>query len=998
MYGAGRLRHAATEMPTLYALLALFFCVLVIAPAQAAEPLAGIDCDCDSVGDFVLPEPPVDIKPPSASTSLSPLSHFKVTAEGQLDGTALISVTEVVSATEVLEKVPGVAWGFSPDDDERFVVYYRVAGLTHARVYNLVGLTPKTPIIDTDSLGGSGKVVFSPHGHHALVMWLGSEGPEHFKLRVFDARTGALHHSDHFIFAPPIGLPPGADEVGSVRVGFGPDAEDRSLVYAWIAPNQQKSLRILNLTPGAVRSWQDAQNFPFTWGFSPCGDRFATVWESLPLQKVAYLQSTLDFARLGNVTLPLASPGKVSTTPLEHRVVLPSSTLKLADNLADTACSVTPPPAPVAAFNIGAPRLSRVPVPFNDASNPVQGTLALWHWSFADGTFSNEQNPSHVFASAGTYEVQLTVTNSAGRASSLTKSVVVAENQRPAASFTYVPQPPFTRDNVTFTSTSTDDDGIASVYWTLGEVSGFETTFTSKVCAPSANVTLIVTDHAGQSAEAQLSIPITGSSFVPVEPGEDLQAAADGACLGDTLQLSAGAYAGGVELRGVNLMGIGRAQTFVNGPGDVSVSKGWVLSVQNSRVEGLTLSGGALVVDEFQEQGGGVRVRGEVALHDVDISNNAGVAGVFLENHADGVVITDSALHDNEPAGVVLGCCSELTVARSEIAFHRIGVTVNETGDVLVEDNDFHDNERAIMISASARVSGNRFHDNGTAITASFGSSELAGNLIVKNQVGVIGRDSASAIVTSSTIADNCQIGVQAGTSNISLFNSIVTGNGTNVEGALATSDSNLIGSPGLFVSDSDFHLSTGAAAIDAGVATYLPDWLTQDGDGDVRSDATVDIGWDEWTPGQPTMHLATPSCESIGGAPGDGGAPGGGGAPGEGGSSDQGGAVHDYGGAPDAGASGTPNGGSPAGAMGGTSTTNGGTPAVGAGGSPMAGAGGEDEDGEHRTIDDGCTCRVGTRSHSTFAPSLFGLMLSLWLARRRSTRARSQQVQHHLP
>ena len=41
-------------------------------------------------------------------------------------------------------------------------------------------------------------------------------------------------------------------------------------------------------------------------------------------------------------------------------------------------------------------------------------TVTAWHWDFGDGTTSTEQNPSHTYASAGSYTVNLTVTHSDG--------------------------------------------------------------------------------------------------------------------------------------------------------------------------------------------------------------------------------------------------------------------------------------------------------------------------------------------------------------------------------------------------------------------------------------------------------------------------------------------------------------------------------------------------------------------------------------------------------
>ena len=62
---------------------------------------------------------------------------------------------------------------------------------------------------------------------------------------------------------------------------------------------------------------------------------------------------------------------------------------------------------------------------FNDTSldNPTS-----WSWNFGDGGTDNVQNPTHVFTAAGTYTVQLTVTNAAG---SNTISQVITVNQTP---------------------------------------------------------------------------------------------------------------------------------------------------------------------------------------------------------------------------------------------------------------------------------------------------------------------------------------------------------------------------------------------------------------------------------------------------------------------------------------------------------------------------------------------------------------------------------------
>ncbi len=75
-----------------------------------------------------------------------------------------------------------------------------------------------------------------------------------------------------------------------------------------------------------------------------------------------------------------------------------------------------PPPPPLnrppeASFGFVTTGLS---VALTDTSTDPDGTIVSWDWDFGDGNTSTEQHPTHVFATANTYHVRLTVTDDDG--------------------------------------------------------------------------------------------------------------------------------------------------------------------------------------------------------------------------------------------------------------------------------------------------------------------------------------------------------------------------------------------------------------------------------------------------------------------------------------------------------------------------------------------------------------------------------------------------------
>jgi len=70
-------------------------------------------------------------------------------------------------------------------------------------------------------------------------------------------------------------------------------------------------------------------------------------------------------------------------------------------------------------------------IQFTDTSTDSDGTIVSWWWDFDDSSNSTLQNPSHKYVNAGSYEVNLTVTDDDGYENAKIKTIVVKVNQPP---------------------------------------------------------------------------------------------------------------------------------------------------------------------------------------------------------------------------------------------------------------------------------------------------------------------------------------------------------------------------------------------------------------------------------------------------------------------------------------------------------------------------------------------------------------------------------------
>ncbi|HHH80275.1 MAG TPA: PKD domain-containing protein, partial [Thermoplasmatales archaeon] len=147
------------------------------------------------------------------------------------------------------------------------------------------------------------------------------------------------------------------------------------------------------------------------------------------------------------------------------------------------------------------------------------GGVTSWVWSFGDGGTSYERNPAHVYQNEGNYTVTLTVSNTAGKTDSISKSVWVKINWEPIA-IAYPEHYAGNNPTINFDGSESwdpDGDSIVSYLWNFGDGE------TSNMVSPTHtfthdgiyDVTLTVTDAQGYSGVDHCDIRI--DAYTPPE-------------------------------------------------------------------------------------------------------------------------------------------------------------------------------------------------------------------------------------------------------------------------------------------------------------------------------------------------------------------------------------------------------------------------------------------------------------------------------------------------
>jgi len=233
------------------------------------------------------------------------------------------------------------------------------------------------------------------------------------------------------------------------------------------------------------------------------GDTLTNVWTwgdgSAPSAASSSTSASHTYAAAGTYTVTLTSTDGWGRSASTTRTV--------------TLAEPTGNRAPTATFGTSCTGATCV---MNSAgTTDPDGDAITYSWSWGDGTAaSTTASPSHTYAAGGDYTVALTVTDSWGKATTVSKTVTAsgpAPTGVPTAAF---PAPGCTTLTCTVDgSGSSDPDGTISSYsWSWGDQTPAGSGATAShayTAAGTYTVTLTVTDNDGKTASAVRTVSVT---------------------------------------------------------------------------------------------------------------------------------------------------------------------------------------------------------------------------------------------------------------------------------------------------------------------------------------------------------------------------------------------------------------------------------------------------------------------------------------------------------
>ena len=180
--------------------------------------------------------------------------------------------------------------------------------------------------------------------------------------------------------------------------------------------------------------------------------------------------------------------------------------------LHDTFVTYTYDGPPIARFSTTPAHTLKVHCTDLSLGNPTS-----WHWDFGDGTSSTEQNPTHTYASPGTYTITLTVTNAHGTDTHSTTLHVAPPS---SVSFTYTVDGPELATGVPIHFQGLISSDATSWRWYFGDGATSEERNPTHTYSKTGTyrVTLTATNEYGSISFSQNLHVFTGNIADPTPP------------------------------------------------------------------------------------------------------------------------------------------------------------------------------------------------------------------------------------------------------------------------------------------------------------------------------------------------------------------------------------------------------------------------------------------------------------------------------------------------
>ena len=368
---------------------------------------------------------------------------------------------------------------------------------------------------------GGGTYVWSPGGSTSSTLTVNPSNTQTYQVTVTNGGCSATDSVRVTVNARPvINIPSFFLCVGASSIL---DAGNPGSTYVW---STGQTTQTININSGGIYSVTVTNSNGCTSSSSSTVTYDSTI--TINLANVSFCQGDSAVLDAGYPGMNyLWSPGGETT-----QTITVNSTGTFGVTVMDpTGCngsiSVTAiaNPLPVANFN-NAAICEGNPMSFVDGSSITSGSINSWSWNFGDGNSSLIQNPTHNFSSAGSYNVTLSVSSTAGCTSAVTNTVAV--NSLPVADFSFANT--CFGNSVSFSDISSITSGnITSYNWNFGDgnTSTIQNPVHNYAAAGNYLVALQVTSAGGCSNSISKSITIN--------PQPTASFIAPDACLGNAI-------------------------------------------------------------------------------------------------------------------------------------------------------------------------------------------------------------------------------------------------------------------------------------------------------------------------------------------------------------------------------------------------------------------------------------------------------------------------------